>query len=786
MSVGKDTNEVYEFGPFRMEPDKQLLLRGDKPVPLTPKAFDTLLVLVRHNKEVVSKDELMKAVWPDTFVEEVSLTRNIFVLRRALGDKPQDHRYIVTLSGKGYRFAETVRLVREQEVNLVAVHHAKLQVQVEETSSRPWLVAATGRKIAVFAAIAVAVAAALVGGLFWHSRQGRVLSEKDTIVLGDFANSTGDPVFDGTLRQGLSVQLQQSPFLKLVSEEQIHRTLRMMGQKTNTQITPENAREVCQRANGAAALDGSIALIGTRYDLILKAVDCASGDVLASAEAEANDKNGVLDAISKLASEMRVQLGESLGSLQKYDAPLAQVTTPSLEALQFYTLGDQTLTQTGDFAASLSFYRKATELDPNFAMAYWAMGDAYSTIGETTSAAEYMRKAFELRAGTSEVEKSVIEGDYDFYATGNLMKARRSFELHAKMYADSHYAHTMLASISMMLGQYEAALNESREALRLGPFFTPLYRLVALNYLLSDRVEEAVATAKDAHAKGLDSDLDAVPYGIAFYRDNTAGMARQVANATGKLGEEDLLLAMEADTAAYFGHLGKARDFSQRAITSAERAGEKETAAGYSAASALREALFGDNYKARLLAANAKQHSSGRDMDYGVALALAYAGEINRVQALVDELAKGYPEDTIVQFNYLPTIRAKLAVSRSNPKQALDILAVATPYELGLPAYSFYNWPNLYPVYVRGEAYLAAHQGGEAAAEFQKILDHRGIVLNEPISALAHLQLGRAYAMSGDTSKAKTAYQDFLTLWKDADPDIPILTQAKAEYRKLK
>jgi tetratricopeptide (TPR) repeat protein len=299
-----------------------------------------------------------------------------------------------------------------------------------------------------------------------------------------------------------------------------------------------------------------------------------------------------------------------------------------------------------------------------------------------------------------------------------------------------------------------------------------------------NRVEEAEATGKEAHANGLDSRLAPVLYGIAFYRGDTSEMVRQAASATGKANDGELLLALEADTAAYFGHLRKAREFSRQAADSAGRAGEKETAAGYLSVSAFREALFGNANGARQQGTLAKRRAS-RDMDYGLALALAYAGDAGRAQAMADDLGKRFPEGTIIQFNYLPTLRAKLALLRSNPQQALDSLQAAAPYELGLPALSFYNWPNMYPVYVRGEAYLAAHQGKEAAAEFQKILNHRGIVLNEPIGALAHLQLGRAYAMSGDSAKARAAYEDFLTLWKDADPDIPVLQQAKAEYAKL-
>ena len=790
------------FEDFEVDESARRLRRGGRVVKLERIPLEILVLLLDRPGEIVTRDEIATKVWgKGVFLDTDNSTRGaIRKIRQVLKDDPEQPRFIQTVTGQGYRFIAPVISLKEspEEEN-------RADVSKSQPSAVPYLmpsapVTSDGQSAQAPGVLAVSrtqrwkivmplsfllIAGLVAGGLVWRSRLARHVTQKETVVLGDFANLTGDGVFDGTLRQGLSVQLQQSPFLKLASEEQIQRALRMMGQETNAPLTPETARAACQRTNSAVALDGSISLIGTRYDLILRAVDCASGELLASEEAQAQGRNDVLDTLGRLASEMSRRLGESLGNVQKYDIRLAQVTTPSLDALQSYTLGENIQSQTGNFAASLPFFHRAIEIDPNFAMAYWALGDAYSTLGETGSSAEYMRKAFRLRARVSEREKSGVEGDYYFYATGDLMNARRSFEVYAKIYPDSGYAHNMLTGCSMMLGQYGAALNEAREALHLAPSNTFLYRLVAMNYLLSERVEDAVATAKEAHAKGLDSDLGAVLYGIAFYRDDTAEMARQGASAIGKPGEEDLLLAMEADTAAYFGHVGNARNFSQRAVVSAERAGEKETAAGYYAVSALREALVGDGYGARQLAATAMRHSRGREVDYGVALALAFAGETKRAQVLADDLAKRYPEDTIVRFNYLPTLRAKLALSRSNPRQALAILAAADPYELGLPAYSFYNWPNLYPVYVRGEVYLAAHQGGEAATEFRKILDHRGIVLNEPIGALAHLQLGRAYAMEGEISRAKAAYRDFLTLWKDADPNISILKQAEAEYAKL-
>jgi DNA-binding winged helix-turn-helix (wHTH) protein len=772
MALEVRSHSILRFGVFEVDVRAGELRKQGVRIKLQEQPFHVLTVLLQRPGEVVTREELRSKNWPaDTFVDfDNSLNTAINKLREALGDSADNPRFIETLPRRGYRFIAPVTGGDGATRGTAAGVSA----------------AATPRSRKIVVTVAVLVfAAGIAGGLLWRVRHARHLTEKDTIVLGDFANSTGDAVFDGTLREGLSVELEQSPFLSLVSEQQIHQTLRMMGQTTNGRLTPEIAQEVCQRTSSAAALEGSIALIGTQYNLILKAVNCASGDLLASTEAQVNDKSHVLDALGKAGSEMRGKLGESLTTLQKYNTPLEQATTPSLEALQAYSLGWKAADVDGDFAASLPFFQRAIQLDPNFAMAYYAISTSYGLIGESAWSRENSQKAFELRAGVSEPEKLTIETAYYYYVTGDLVEARRSSELGAQTYPRDPFFRANLASLSFILGQYEASLKENLETLRLSPYNRFFYRQVVFNYLLLNRVKEAEAVAEEAHMKGLDSNLAHILYGISFYRDDTANMARQVASAAGKAGDQDLLFALEADTAAYFGHLGKAREFSRRAADSAEREGEKETAAGYYAVSALREALFGDPAKARQDATVAKGRSSGRDMDYGVALALAYAGDASQAQAFADDLSKRFPEDIVVRFNYLPTLRAKLALLRSNPQQALDSLQAAAPYELGLPAYSFYNWPNLYPVYVRGEAYLAAHQGNEAASEFQKILEHRGIVLNEPIGALAHLGLGRAYALQGETAKGRAAYQDFLTLWKDADPDIPILKEAKAEYAKL-
>ena len=755
---------ILRFGVFEVDLRSGEVRKQGARVKLQEQPFQVLKILVQRPGKVVTREELRSEIWQsDTFVDfDNGLNTTINKLREALGDSADNPRFIETLPRRGYRF---IAPVTEADG---ATRGTSAGVSA---AARP-----RSRKIVATMAVVV-VAAGIAGGLLWHSRKP-LLTEKDTIVLGDFANSTGDAVFDGTLREGLSVELGQSPFLSLVSEEGIRQTLRMMERPANTRLTPEIAREVCQRTSSAAALDGSIALIGTRYNLILKAVNCANGELLAGTEAQANDKSHVLDALGKAASEMRRRLGESLSTVQKYNIPLEQATTPSLEALQAYTFGQNT----DDDAAALAFYQRAIQLDPNFAMAYWALAN---NTADTALVAGNARKAFELRAGLSEREKLHIEADYYWIAICDLMKAQRIAEVGARTYPRDPAFQWSLREYAIALGQYEAALKESLEWLRLSPDNSSTYRYVTFAYLYLNRVEEAAATCKEAHAKGLDPRLAPVLYAIAFYREDTSEMARQAASAAGK-EDEEWLLALEADTAAYFGHLGKSREFSRQAAYSAGRTGEKEIPATYYAVAALREAFFGNADRARQQAFLAKGRASGRDMDYGLALALAYAGNTGQAQALADELGKRFPEDTVVQFNYLPTLRAKLALLRSNPQQALEALRVAAPYELGLPALQYLNWPNLYPVYVRGEAYLAAHKGSDAAAEFQKILDHRGIVLNEPIGALAHLQLGRAYALQGDTARARAAYNDFLTLWKDADRDIPILIQAKAEYAELK
>ena len=641
------------------------------------------------------------------------------------------------------------------------------------------------RRAAVAGATIVVIGLA-VGGWLFFSHKAHALTDKDTIVLADFDNKTGDAVFDGTLRQGLSVQLEQSPFLSIISDQQIQQTLKMMDQKPDAKLTPEIARELCQRTGSAAVLDGSIALIGTQYLLTVKAVNCVSGESLASTEVQASDKNHVLDALGKTASEIRNKLGESLSTVQKFDTPLEQATTPSLEALKAFSSGRKVQSTAGG-ATAIPFYKRAIELDPNFALAYAQLGLASSDIGEPSIATGYSRKAYELRDRTSEPEKYFISATFQKEVTGNIETAEQTCELWIQAYPRSEKPHAYLSgAIYPVIGQYEKAVEEAREAIRLKPDNPIPYAFLMYNDAPLNRLDEAKATYEQTLERKLDHPfIHLALYPIAFLQNDAAGMVQQVAWSAGKPGAEDQLVSLEADTAAYSGRLRNAREFSRRAMDSAERTQEKEAAATYSALSGLREALFGNAEEARRRATLAMGLSAGRDVQYGAALAFVYAGDDARAQALADDLGKRFPEDTIVQFNFLPTLRAKLAVSKGNASEAIESLRTAKPYELGQTTSSAYGWTALYPVYARGEVYLATHQGNEAATEVQKILDHRGIVQNSPIGALAHLQIGRAYAMQGDTAKAKAAYQDFLTLWKDADPDIPILIAAKAEYAKL-
>jgi tetratricopeptide (TPR) repeat protein len=650
------------------------------------------------------------------------------------------------------------------------------------------------------ASVTMALLAGLaVGGYFYFHRPSR-LSDKDTIVVADFDNTTGDQVFDGALRQGLSVQLEQSPFLSLVSEARVQQILRQMGQPADAPLRPQIARELCQRTGSTAVIDGSIARLGNQYVVGLKALECHTGEVLAEEQRTAEAKEQVLRALDEAAAKVRGQLGESLTTVRRFDTPIEQATTPSLEALQAYSLGMRLLKGKSDFATALPFFQRAIGLDPKFAYAYGGLSVAYQNLSEIDLASKNARKAHELRETVSEPEKLWIETKYDELVTGDLEKARQTCELWAQTYPRDSDPHGIGIGIYAGLGQYNRALEEARANLRLEPAIGLGYGGLVTSYLALNREDEARAAAVEAIGKGLDSPLlRASLYELDFLQNDRAGMTQQLDWALGEPGSEDLLLALEAQSAAYYGRLGESRELSRRAVAAALRTNEKEAAGLYETAAAQREALFGNSAEASRNANSALALSSGRDVEYGAALALALSaegsGKQGRVEKLIADLEKRLPEDTLVQFNYLPTVRAYLALNRKQPSRAVEALRTATPYELGAVG-AFSLPPALFPIYTRGQVYLAAHNGEEAANEFQKILDHPGLALNEPIAALARLELGRSIAIEAEAAqkeeaaafrtKSQSYYHDFLTLWRDADPDIPVLRSVRAELTKLK
>jgi eukaryotic-like serine/threonine-protein kinase len=631
----------------------------------------------------------------------------------------------------------------------------------------------------------VLLATLAVGGVYWRSRASVKLTDKDTLVLADFENKTGDPIFDGTLREGLAVQLQQSPFLTLLPGPEVRRTLQMMGRPTDVRITPEMGREICEREGLKAYISGKIAPMGSHYVLTLVAADGHSGAMLAHEQEEAASKEDVLKALSQAAARLRQKLGESLSSIDKYDTPVEQATTRSLGALQAYSLGLKMMTVRGDYTAAVQQLQQATSLDPNFAMAHALMGTAYHNLGEKNLAAESTKKSFELREHVSDREKYYIESHYYHYVTGNLEDVRKVYELWAQTYPRDLVPPANLGVVYQSLGQYDKALEEFRVALRIAPEDALTYGNLVITYICLNRLQEAQTTAEEALAKNLDSnDLHLYQYELGFLKHDTSEPALQIKWATGKPGPESLLLYFGANSEAYSGQLNKSRELFHKARESAERAGEMDRAAGAEASAALSEALFGNFEEARKRATEASAQSIGKDVKFVAALALALAGDSAGAQRMVQDLAKHFPEDTIVQFNYLPTIRAQIALKGNDHAKAVEALDAAAPYESGLSGGTTFS-TNLYAVYVRGAAYLAGHQGSQAATEFQRILDHPGVVLNEPIGTLAHLGLARAYVLQGDTVRARAAYQDFLTVWKDADLDIPIFIAAKSENARL-
>jgi len=661
-------------------------------------------------------------------------------------------------------------------------YHAASFSAARHATARVFAADKSKARLAVASAALVLVAALVGAGVYYRSHQRNRLTEKDTVVLADFDNKTGDPVFDDALKQALAVQLGQSPFLTVLSDRKVSATLRLMGHPINDRVTLDIGRELCLRSGSKAVLGGTISALGSHYVIDLNAIACSTGDTLAEEQAEAPSKDGVLNALSQATSRLRNKLGESLPSVQKFDVPLEATTTSSLEALKNYSMGMVVEREKGE-AASIPFFKRAIELDPNFALAYSGLSMRYGNLNEPSMALDYATKAYALRDRVSEREKLRIAVNY-FSARGELDKAAQIYELWIANYPRDPVPHNNLAENYVFLGQYDKAAQELREALKLAPDNVIIYGNLGLAYLYLDRLDDAKATFDQAFAHKLDGGgLRWNLYSYAFLKNDAALMQQQLAWVAGKPGDEDPLLSTQSDTEAYYGHLTRARDFSRRAVDSADRADSKEEAALWQVNAALREAELGNAILAKQGVAAALELSPGRDVKVLAALTLARAGDGRRAKSLAEDLRKSYPTNTVLNLYWLPTINAAVELENGNWKAAQADVEAAAPYELGVPPPLEVG--TLYPAYVRGQAYLLARNGLAAAAEFQKLLDHRGIVQNFVTGALVHLQIGRAYAMAGDSAQAKAAYNDFLMLWKDANQDIPIYKQARAEYANL-
>lgn len=746
-----ENNCSYEFEDFRLDSAHLMLYRNGKTISLKPKVVETLVALVERRGEVVSKNELMNRLWADSFVEESNLTQNIYLLRKTLGDCADGRPFIENFSRRGYRF--NGKLKSSAETSILLATHTNTQTVIEETieyrTRRNWLISAVAL-IAVFGAIAFAVKQ------FIPQQNSSVLTDKDVILIADFDNKTGDEIFDGTLKQGLAIQLRQSPFLSLFPDNRVSDTLKLMNRSPEERITKEIGREICQRQGLKALVVGTIAPLGRGYVLTLEAVISETGEVVASEQAEAESKEQVLSVLGESATSLREKLGEKLSTIQKFDAPL-KATTSSLEALKAYSLG-RAWYGTGNMPEAIRYFNRAVEIDPNFALAYHSLAFAYANNKQSELSAQCAEKAYELRDRVSEHERLTILDSYYGFVTGEMDKRIENAELRKRLYPNDPRGFTNLSLGYMETGQFEKVIPESLEALRLDPnSMVPYVQLGGL-FIRLNRFAEAGEIFERARLQNIDHTyFHRGLYQIAFASGDTAAMQQQLDWAKGK-PDEYVALDWQTDAAAFAGQWRRAQDLSRRSIDLSMRVDAKEVAAGYADEAALLGALFGQCTGATR------------------ALALALCGETSQAQRLVDERVKGYPENTRINGIWAPPIRAAIELQRGNAAQAIEQLQPATRYEAAA---------EFWPQYLRGTAYLKLKRGEEAAAEFQKILDHRGEDPFSPLYPLARLGLGRAYVLQGDNEKAQKAYEDFFALWKDADADLPALIEAKREFAKL-
>jgi len=764
---------VYEFGPFRLDPQKKTLSRGSELLTLTPKVFETLVLLVENRDRALSKDELMAKLWADTFVDEANLSQNIFVLRKALGENAQDQRYIVTVRGTGYRFAETVR-----EMPTASSPSGSA---TQSDARREPMIPASGRRLLVGAVGLVVLAAALIGALIYRRSRRPVLTNKDTIVLSDFDNRTGDPIFDGTLQQALTIQLEQTPFLNLLPDQKVSATLKLMNRQDGEHISRNVALEVCQRTNSKAVVSGAIAALGHEYLVSLEALNCReNGEVFAGQQVRAANKEGVLDALSAASSGLRRGLGESLASIRKFDAPLREATTPSLDALKAFNAGAELQRHGPDPSAAIPFYKRAIELDPNFALAYVYLARVYANMGENERGIPFSQKAYALRDRVSKRERLLLEAYYHSQVTGDTDKEMETYNVWMEEYPrDWLPLDSLAATLLSDFNQYDKAGELYQRAMELDPEqpFSPSG--LALSELARNRVPDARGVLDRALTKGLDNvNVRAALYQVAVVQGDAA-TADQQARWSDKQPAQDNLGYFLATAAAQLGRLSDARAIAERDVKELVPAGFKEGAAAELSNLALVEASLQDFAGARRHAASSLDLSHAATGNRYAALALALSGDTARAQALIQKQERQFPQDVSLNRFTAPCVRAAIAINQRKFEDAIALLEPVTRYDLA----SGIGFESLY---LRGLAFLGANKPDAAAAQFEVILEHRGVAPLNPNWALAHLGLARARALAGDAAGSRSAYTQFFALWKDADSGIPILQEAKAEYRRLK
>jgi len=821
------TQKLLRFGVFELNLDAEELRKDGIPIKLPPQPVKILALLASRAGQTVTRDEIQKEIWDEeTYVDfEHGLNQCIKQIRTALNDNADKPLYVETLPRRGYRFlapvvsktiatpgprvtesksgiVDRINLPPSLEAGGSVIDHATdavmgtppappllpaeadavatITVAVPEavnhsdskaTRRKPrWTIAWVALGLIVLAAVA----------FYWRTQRETTLTDKDTIVLADFDNSTGLSVFDVALKEAVTADLDQSPFLNVLPAQKVREQLRFMGQAPDAPLKEDSARQVCQRSGSKAMLTGSIAGLGSHFLIGLRAENCNTGDVLATVQAEAESREQVLKVLNKAASTMRRQLGESLASVQKYDTPVEQATTPSIEALQAYGLGRRMQDTVGDKAA-IPFYKRAIELDPNFAMAYARLSVAYTNLSEQNLSATNITKAFELRERTTEKEKLYISGHYHRQVTGDLPKAIDAFTILSRIYPRESDPHENLSAIFSYVGRYDEALAEALESLRLDTGNGGSYVNCATLYCSLNQFEKMSAALHDAEAAGLKSDpLPQILYVHGFLTNNAAEMKRQVESSSGKPGSQEPMFQLQSDTEAYLGRLEEARIYTKRAMDSARETSGSEQASLFRLIGSLHESEVG--YQQRGLQEAQSVAVSDKDLLIVQAMALARAGDGSHARSIADNLDKQYPSDTTVQYYWLPAIRSAIELEAGSPDRAIQLLQPAEQYELGGPIPFF---GPMYPIYLRGLANLKAGRGRDAIREFQKILAHQGIGQNFVTSALSQLQLARALKMDGDKPSARKAYQSFFELWKDADADVPILVEAKAEYSRM-